>query len=87
MKALALGDNEAKTEAAPTDLQLDMKALISVSYGPDFMTIKTREDDEGKRDLTPLAKKGEFFEIPDGLSEDEDFLFVHEKGWTKILEW
>lgn len=87
LKALALGDNDTKTEEAPTQLDLDMGGLYSEVHGPEFTTIQTREDDDGKRYLTPLGKKGEFFEIKDGLSEDEDFLFVNEKGWKKITEW
>jgi hypothetical protein len=86
LKALALGDTEIKTEGTPIELQLHVKDLVESSY-ENFTTIQTREDDDGKRHLTPLGTKGEFYEIPNGLSEDEDFLFVHEKGWKKILAW
>lgn len=87
MKALALDDTEIKTEGSPTELELNVKDLVESSYGNGFTTIQTREDDDGKRHLTPLGTKGEFFEILNGLSEDDDFLFVHEKGWKKILAW
>ena len=83
---MALGDTEVKTGDTPTELQLDVKELAESSY-ENFTTIQTREDDDGKRHLTPLGTKGEFYEIPNGLSEDEDFLFVHEKGWKKIIAW
>jgi hypothetical protein len=86
LEALAMGDDEI-TAASPTDLQLDLTELLESVEGQEVITISTREDDDGNRFPTPLGTKGSYFTIKDGLSEDEDFLFVHEKGWKKIIEW
>jgi len=87
LQALALSDDEIKTAASSTDLQLDLRELVESTEGDEVSTISTREDDEANRFLTPLVKSRLYWTIKDGLSEDEDFFFIHEKGWKKIMEW
>lgn len=87
LKALALNDAETKTEAAPTDLQLDLTGLVESVEGDDVYVIQTAAQSDGFLRLAGNAGKERFWTLKDGLVEDEDFLFIHQSGWTKIVEW
>lgn len=78
---------ETKTDASPTDLQLDLTPLVESVEGEEVLVINTVLSSEGSYVLDISAKKQRFWTLKDGLSEDDDFLFVNGDGWNKILEW
>lgn len=87
LKALALNDAETKTEASPTDLQLNMKDLVETVEGEEVYVLQTWEQPDGTSALGGDLKKDVFWNLKDGLVEDDDFLFIHQTGWDKIIEW
>jgi hypothetical protein len=87
LEALALNTVESKTDASPTDLQLDLTSLVENTDGEEVHVIQTNEAADGTRKLVATSKKERFWTLKDGLSEDDDFLFVHATGWTKMTEW
>lgn len=89
LKALAHSDAETKTEATPTDLQLDMTDLVE-SIEPDQVHVfqSSSVPVAAPGGTVPEHKKAEpYWTLKDGLVEDDDFLFIHQSGWTKIMEW
>lgn len=87
LEALALNAQETKTEASQTDLQLDLTPLVESLEGEDVSVILGTDAPDGSQRLSAMAKKQRFWTLKDGLSEDDDFIFVNEDGWTKIVEW
>jgi hypothetical protein len=86
LEALALSDSAARS-ASPSDLVLDLTNLVESVEGEEVVVIDTKADAEGSRTLSVTGKKERYWTLKDGLSEDEDFLFIHEDGWMKIIEW
>lgn len=88
LKALALSDAETKTDAAPTDLQLDMTGLVESVHPEQVHVIQTTAVPDGSLTLGGPYKEAEsYWTLKDGLVEDDDFLFIHQSGWEKIMEW
>jgi ubiquitin carboxyl-terminal hydrolase 4/11/15 len=87
LTALAMNDDETKIASSSTDLQLDLKALVENVEGEEVVVIETGMNPDGTRCLVGTGKKHRYWTIKDGLSEDDDFLFIHEDGWNKIMEW
>lgn len=87
LKALALSDAEAAIEAGPTDLQLDLTSLVESVEGDEVYVIQTAAQPDGYLRLGGSGKKDQYWTLKDGLVEDEDFLFIHQTGWDKIVEW
>lgn len=88
LKALALNDAENKTDATPTDLQLDMTGLVENVEADQVHVIQSAPTSDNAPAIGGEYKKAEsYWTLKDGLVEDDDFLFIHSSGWDKIMEW
>ena len=82
-----MNDDETKTASSSTDLQLDLTQLVENVEGEEVVVVDTGMNPDGTLRLAASGIKRKYWSIKDGLSEDEDFLFIHEDGWEKIIQW
>jgi hypothetical protein len=65
-----------------------MTGLVETTEADQVHVIQTSIMPDGSRALSTEYRKAEpYWTLRDGLVEDDDFLFIHEAGWEKILEW
>lgn len=66
------------------DVELDMSSLVQDVQGEEIFVISTL-DSEGKPSLHHTAEKQRVWKLKAGLSEDEDYTYISEEGWNKVV--
>lgn len=66
------------------DVELDMSSLVENVQGEEIFVISTL-DSEGKPSLHHTAEKQRVWKLKAGLSEDDDYTYISEEGWNKVV--
>ena len=87
LKTLALDDpSTSKSAVAASDLRIDLSPLLKDPQGQEVYIIST-ESSGGKTVLLPKWRKDRVWAVKDGLTENEDFVFISTLGWDKLVQW
>ncbi|ORY31587.1 hypothetical protein BCR39DRAFT_558054 [Naematelia encephala] len=82
----SLGYQDAKSSAEPSDLKLDLTKLVKDPTGEEIWVSQTEVVDD-KAVPKGEARLQKFWHVAEGLVENDDFIFVSESGWQKLLQW
>ena len=83
LKELAYGSESDGSAFRP--LQLDMAPLVQSLKGQETMAIQTAIGGDGEAKLEAIGSRSRVWKLKEGLSEDEDFMYLSEEGWEKLV--
>lgn len=88
LKTFAQHDSAtSKSDDSASHLKIDLSRLLKDPEGMELHVPQTSTSTDGRSTFTGYTKLERVWQVADGLVEGEDFMFVDEEGWDKLVDW